>query len=103
MSEITIFQLGLSALVLWVVFKFYWLRVVSCIVLLLAWGSFAIGGPILVAVMKIGEGSLVQALVTLILGVFLGGFWFVAAHAAHKWYSFEKKHGGGFWKPWNTQ
>jgi hypothetical protein len=94
-------MLAISARVVWIVFRFYWLRVLSCLLLLLLWGSFAIGGPLFVTELLVSEAAYLQAIFTALLGVWLGGICFVAAHATYKWFIFQQKFAGGFWKPWN--
>jgi hypothetical protein len=103
MDELDIVSLAIGAFVIWLTFKYYWLRVLSCTLLLTAWGSFAIVAPIFCSIIYIREGEYFSAVITLLLCVPLGGIWSVGAHVAYKWYVYQVKFAGGFWQPWTAE
>ena len=103
MSELDILSLAVGAFIVWLVFKYYWLRVLSCLLLLAVWGSFSIGAPIFLSVLNVRDASYFQAILTFLLGLLPRGIWFIGAHGAYKCYSYQVKFAGGFWQPWNAE
>jgi hypothetical protein len=67
------------------------------------WASIAIGAPIFISIMRLREAAYLEAALVLLICVPLGGIWSIGALVAYRWYTFEQKHAGGFWKRWNTQ
>jgi thiol:disulfide interchange protein len=103
MDELDILTLIVAAFLVWVVFKYYWLRILFCLTLLFAWGAFAIGAPVALGFHQYQQGSPVAAVVTILMGCFLGAFWLVGAYGAYQWCKTQKAAKGGIWQPWNSE
>ena len=99
----TILEFGLLGIFIWFIATFYWLRILSCGLLLTLWGITVIAAPIYFTFIHINEGNWVAAIGMVVLIMFYGGaLWWIAASAAFNWVRKEKAE-GGFRQPWNTR
>jgi uncharacterized membrane protein len=91
---------GLLLIGLYVITRFYWLRVVSCAVLLTIWGIITLAVPIYLAYDDINDGRLFGAIFTLAVCVPMTGCWYIGFKAAHKWVVAEISFGRWTKMPW---
>ena len=103
MDQFIVIELLFLSLVIWTISKFYWLRVIFCILVLMLWGAFSIGAPIFLGVSKFVTGSYLEAFITITIGIFLGFFWLIGADAAKNWYNLKKVSNVGFWQKWDAK
>lgn len=97
-----IFELLIGGGLLWLIVSFHWARILACLVLLVAWGLFAIVAPAYFALSRLAEGAVFSAILTLGLGAVLGFFWWIAAKGAYEWAE-RRKRFGDLWLPWNAR
>ena len=97
-----IVQIAIGALLLWVILKFYWLRVIACTLLLIVWGAFAIIAPLGLAFSSFAQGNLFVGGMQIAIVGFMGAFWSIGARAAHSWVRQQQKY-ELFWQPWNAR
>lgn len=94
---------GLLLVGLYIIARFYWLRVVSCAALLTLWALFAVVGPLYLAYGHLADGRLLGAVFTLAISVPLAGLWYIGFDAARKWVVGQKRYGRWTNMPWNAQ
>ncbi len=88
--------------VLWLIFKYHWLRIITCGFLLAAWGIAPVMTPVLVF-MSFSKGDVFIGIAQLGLGAFLAWIWWgIGVNSAQNWISREIKL-GTFWRPWNAE
>jgi hypothetical protein len=85
----------------WVVFKFYWLRVMACASGLALWGAGTIAAPIYLVSRYARDGHTMLAIVTLVVCALPALFWFIAASAGFNWLKIESRD-GRLWQRWNA-
>ena len=92
----------LAALVAWIAFSFYWLRVLACGMLLLVWGLVGILAPLYMAADTLLSGQFVRGLGILLVFTVTGTLWILAFFQARDWYRRTRKV-GFFNKRWNAR
>lgn len=94
---------GLLLAGLYVLTRFYRLRVVSCVALLGIWGLVAVAAPIYFAYQALNEGRLFGTVFTLAVSLPIAGLWYVGFDAARKCIADEMRYGRWTDLPWNAR
>lgn len=94
--------IAMTAGTLWLILRYYWLRLIACAVMFTVWTGFAIAAPLYLAGKAAREGELFQAALTLFVSIFLVVPWFIGASAARGWIKEQRKY-DRLWQPWDAQ
>lgn len=91
--------LGLGTL--WIITRYYWLRLIFSAALLVATGVFALAVPLYLAGVSLAGGRWIIASVQLFFGVCLTAMWLVPAAAAWRWLRWQRTH-STVWQRWDS-
>jgi len=84
------------------IISFYWLRVATAALLLVAWGGLAFVLPLYVVAKSLNEGSIFGVVIAPLVAAPTAYLWFMTAKSARRWYEREERL-STFWKPWNAR
>jgi hypothetical protein len=84
-GEARIFSIGLLVGLVYLICQFYWLRVASCGLLLLAWGAGSFFGPLYLAWDDFQHGNGFGGIFTLAISAVMYIPWFMGLKAAREW------------------
>lgn len=93
---------GLLILVVYVVARFYWLRVVGCAASLAIWALFAVVAPLYLAYDAVTDNRLLRAAFTLAISTPMTALWYLGFDAARTWVRAEMRYGRWANMPWNA-
>ena len=94
--------LVIGGAMVFVVIRYYWLRILACGMLLLVWGIVAVAGPLYIAVETLQRGQIDEALLTLLICGVTGSLWYIAFMQARDWFR-RTRRTGFFKKRWNAR
>lgn len=97
MEEAGPFGLVLFGLTIWLVFRYFWLRVIAVAAGLGLWFMGAIGAPLYLALKSLQDGELFIAILQLAAGVLMGTFWYIGYDGARNWLKLNRLD-----RPWNA-
>ena len=85
----------------WLIFRYYWLRVLTGAFGLAGWGAATIALPLFLAWRYALDGRPLLAVVALVVSIMPAALWCVAATAAASWMKTQHRY-GRLWRPWNA-